>query len=140
MLTDSLLHLLDTTVELSLAQVFAALVGNRVEGYQLRMVVMIAVLLLQTSLYESLRTVEIGVIAGIERVPPSIGCCILLGRASHHCHHENQQYDDGSLRMTFLFLFPSDVFLQVSQLAFSPATARTAVALLLNNRLIRATA
>ena len=51
---DDLLRLLDGSVEMTLSQSAAVLVGNRIKGNQLGTVVLVAVLLLQTALYECL--------------------------------------------------------------------------------------
>ena len=64
MLLDGFLGLLDGTVEVALAQVAALLVAYGVQRNQLGVVVLVALLLLQISVDEGLRTVEVGVVFG----------------------------------------------------------------------------
>ena len=78
---DGFLTLLDGSVILASADVTALLVAYHVEGEHLSVVVLVALLLLQISFDKGLRSVEIHIIARIERVPPSRPRCILLRRA-----------------------------------------------------------
>ena len=66
---DGLLHLFHGQAELSFAYVAALLVANGVEGNHLGVVVLVALLFLQRAFDESLRAVEVGVVAGGERLP-----------------------------------------------------------------------
>ena len=75
---DGFLALLDSSVILTLADIATLFVAHHVEGEHLCVVVLIAFLFLQVSFDKGLRSVEIYVIARIERVPPSCPCCILL--------------------------------------------------------------
>ena len=77
---DGLLRFLDGPVEISLTQRAALLVAHRVEGNQLGIVVLVAVFLLQTAVDKGLRTIKISVVSGIERVPPTALCGIVLRR------------------------------------------------------------
>ena len=76
---DDFLRLLDGSVVVSLAQFPAALVGNSIQGNQLRTVVLVAVLLLQATLNKGLRTIIIGIIASSKRLPETTRRRILLG-------------------------------------------------------------
>ena len=82
MLADGLLALLDGTVVEALADLATLPFAHRVEGQHLREVVLMAFLLLQVTLDEGLRTVEIGVIARIKRVPSARADGVFLGRTA----------------------------------------------------------
>ena len=137
-LLDGLGRLLDGAVEVGFAQIAALLVAYGVQGYQLGAVVAVALLLLQTALDESLRTVEVGVVAGIEGMPPARFGCVVLRRArGRQQQPAHQQHDKALARMAFLsplssFLFPLFSLLfplfQLCQLAVGSAAARGAVA------------
>ena len=79
---DGLLRLLYGAVEVALAQLAALLVSHHIQRNHLREVVLVAVLLLQTAVDERLRTIEIGIIARVERMPPATACRILLRRTA----------------------------------------------------------
>ena len=76
---DGLLGFLDGTVVVALSQLAALLVGDRVEGNQFRTVVLVAVLFLYVAVDEGLRTVIIGVVARVERLPEAALCRVVLG-------------------------------------------------------------
>ena len=93
---DTLLTLLDGSVVVRLSQVFIVFVRHRIEGQQLRIVIPVAALLLEVTFDEGLIAVEIGVISGIERLPPAQGGGILLRSTSaeHHQGDGEPQPDD----------------------------------------------
>ena len=79
---DGLLRLLYGAVEIALAQLTALLVRHHIQRNHLREVVLVAVLLLQTAFDKRLRTVEIGVIARVKRMPPAAAGRTLLRRTA----------------------------------------------------------
>ena len=125
---DGLLRLLNSTVEVALAQLAALLVSHHIQRNHLREVVLVAVLLLQIAFDKGLRTVEIGIIACIERMPPATACRILLRRTA--CQHQKHQQ-----QMARFLAFVNDI----RQFTLTPAAARRTVALLRHDRLVRTT-
>ena len=81
MLFDSLLRFLYGARKIALAQVATLFVAYGIEWNQFRVVVLVAVFLLDSTVNKGLLTIEIGVVTGIERMPPSGLWRILLGRA-----------------------------------------------------------
>ena len=81
MLLDSLLRLLYGARKIALAQVATLFVAYGIEWNQFRVVVLVAVFLLDSTVNKSLLTIEIGVVTGVERMPPSGLWRVLLGRA-----------------------------------------------------------
>ena len=86
---DGFLHLLDGTVVVALARLAALLVAHGIEGQLLRVVVLVALLLLQVSVDEGQATVIVGVVFGSKRLPEATLRRILMRRAPRH------QDDDG---------------------------------------------
>ena len=129
MLTDGLLALLDGTVVLTLTQVTTLLVGHHVEGDHLRIVVLVALLFLQIAVDEGLRTVIIGIIAGVERMPPSGATRVFLRRTS--CERQREQQQHRQFFTFFLFylftFFYQTVYLAVALVGFG--AGRTVVPL-----------
>ena len=80
-LLDSLLRLLYGARKIALAQVATLFVAYGIERNQFRVVVLVAVLLLNGTVNKGLLTIEVGVVTGVERMPPSGLWRILLGRA-----------------------------------------------------------
>ena len=77
---DGFLTLLDGPVEIGLAQFAAALVAYGVEGNEFGEVVLIAVFFLQRTVDVGQRTVVVGIVTGIEGVPPTgLGGILLRG-------------------------------------------------------------
>ena len=77
---DGLLRFLDGTVKIALTHLAALLVGDGIEGNQLGIVVLVAVLLFQTTVDKRLRTIKIRIISGIERMPPTALGSVILRR------------------------------------------------------------
>ena len=92
---DGFLGLLDGLVKATLTQFAALLVGHGVERDELGVVILVAVFLGQRAVYVGQRTIIIGVVSGIERVPPPRLCRILLGGTAgqcqdHACHGQKK--------------------------------------------------
>ena len=83
---DNLLCFLDGTFVVAFAQFAALLVGNGVEGYQLRTVVFVAALLLQITVDKGQRTVIVGVVAGSKRMPEAALCRVMFRRTAAEQH------------------------------------------------------
>ena len=81
MLLDGFLRFLDGTRKVTLAKVATLFVAYGIEWNQFRVVVLVAVFLLDSTVNKSLLTIEVGVVTGVERMPPSGLWRILLGRA-----------------------------------------------------------
>ena len=68
---DGFLTLLDGFVEVALTDFLTVLVAHRVEGNHLREIVTMTILLFQGSIDIGLRTIKIGVVFGVEGMPPT---------------------------------------------------------------------
>ena len=88
---DGFLRLLYRPVVVALAQFAAAFVAHRIEREHLREVVLVAFLLFQTSVDVGQFAIIIGIIACIERPPPTGLGGVLLGRAATKDHDDDGQ-------------------------------------------------
>ena len=78
---DGLFRLLDGAVVLTLANLTAVLVADRVEGEIFGIVVLVTFLLFEITVNKSLLTVEVDIVAGVECVPPARLGRVVLGGA-----------------------------------------------------------
>ena len=90
------------TVEISLAQFLARLVAHDIQGNHFREIVLVAILLLQTSVYVSLRAVEIGVVSCMESVPPARLRGVFLRGASCDNRNGGSHKEDDYMSCTVL--------------------------------------
>ena len=79
---NSLFGLKDCHVKLSLADIVVFLVTHLIERQQLGVIIRGRRFLLLCSLDKGLTAVEIHIVAGVERLPPTGGGGVLLGGAS----------------------------------------------------------
>ena len=86
MLVNGFLAFLDGAVVVRLAQFAAVLVANRIIRNHFRVIVLISVFLFERAFYIGYGTIIIGVVSGVEGMPPSALRRILLRRASCHGH------------------------------------------------------
>jgi hypothetical protein len=77
---DGLLGFLDGPVVLTFTDLTAVLVADGIEGQQLGIVVLVALLLLQVTVDEGLLTIEISVVSCVECMPPTRLRIVLLSR------------------------------------------------------------
>ena len=77
---DRFLTLLDGTVEIAFTERFARLVSNGIERYEFGVVIPVSVLFFQRAFDIGYRTIVIGIVSRIERMPPTAFGGILLGR------------------------------------------------------------
>ena len=92
---DGLLAFLDGTVEVRLSQLTAALVANRIERDDLRVVVLVALLLFQRTVDIGQRAIIIGIVARSERMPPTGLGGVFLRGATHKdgCSQQQKEND-----------------------------------------------
>ena len=81
MLLDGFLRFLYGARKIALAKVATLFVAYSIEWNQFREVVLVAVFLLDSTVNKGLLTIEVGVVTGVERMPPSGLWRVLLGRA-----------------------------------------------------------
>ena len=86
MLVNGFLAFLDGAVVVRLAQFAAVLVANRIIRNHFRVIVLISVFLFERAFYIGYGTIIIGVVSGVEGMPPSALRCIFLRRASCYGH------------------------------------------------------
>ena len=85
MLVDGFLAFQDSCLVIALAKFATVLVGYGIERDHLSEVVLVAILLFQTSIDICQSTIIIGIITGIERMPPPAPRSILLRGTTRYC-------------------------------------------------------
>ena len=107
-LVNGFLAFFDGTVVVTLTYFTATLVGNGVEWNLLGIVVLVACFFLQRGINIGECTIIIGIVSGVEGMPPSALRRILLRRTSDGTHRDDDEHDgvcQVSCRVLMLFHF-----------------------------------
>ena len=95
MLVNGFLAFFYGTVVVGLTQFFTGFVGNGVERYLLGIVVLVACFFLQRGINVGQCTIVIGIVFGVEGMPPSALRRIFLRRAPDGTHRDDGDEYDG---------------------------------------------